>query len=350
MNTAQQKQKNSPLEYEDDLSDENSDVYMPETISAKAHFIWLGKASLPEHARYNIIDFKRKNPAYEVNLWTDNPVKIEKEISASGLSLKGFKEKITIRNILSAYENLNEVLTNPFSMPREVLLESAINRELNGAYKNIPAASDLLRYAIVDGLYMDVDTHTKGPVPAISAREGVLFHSSAAGALANSIIASEQDSVNMNTILNKALSAYDKKARAPAFSSKKTDLMKTIDEIGLKRIKGESPAELDKKYNELSAGNITSVMYGAKRNNSTLRMKVTSGVSGPDLIADFILNEIASVDTKMQDYLFTHNDLFGQRGEFDIKTGAYRHLPWLNGAGHWARFQNEYRRGRRDSY
>lgn len=122
-------------------------VSFAKVIPKKLHFIWIG-GRLSENNFANIKSFAAANPDYELNIWTDKPQNI---IIAETLSDSG-TFKYNLRNIYQ----LQKI------MP--VNISSYLLREIHGTYKNLPAASDILRiFALSEGgIYFDVDVRTGG--------------------------------------------------------------------------------------------------------------------------------------------------------------------------------------------
>ena len=336
--------RNNPVRYSD-----NNGL---DSIDNIAHFIWIGGSDISRETTGNIIDFKRKNPDFTVNLWTDNSKKTESDIVSQGLSLSGFKKNVAIRSISTLYENDNEVIGSSLTMPRMSILKSAVSREVNGSYNNLAAASDLLRYAILaqeGGIYLDVDVHTEERMDAYTEmNEGILIYQGDDGGVSNAVMASEADGANINTILNYALSPYDRNGKMPTFQENQESPMTTYFRLYGVRSTNKKDDEYLTRSTQIAGGNATSAMYGAKRFYPQARRHLTLSVTGPRMLVNYLSASEAD-GTAREDLLFPDPNFFGQRGALNRTTQVHEHNPNLNDGGHWTGLRRDYRGGRRSS-
>lgn len=335
--------RNNPVRYSD-----NNGL---DSIDNVAHFIWIGGSDISRETSGNIIDFKRKNPDFKVNLWTDNLKKIENNIVSQGLSLSGFKKNVAIRSISTLYENDSEIIGSSLTMSRMSVLKSAVSREVNGSYNNLAAASDLLRYAILaqeGGIYLDVDVHTKGRMDTYTEmNEGILIYQGDDQGVSNAVMASEADGANINTILNYALSPYDRNGKMPTFQENQESPMATYFRLYGLRSTLRNDNYLSRST-QIGSGNATSAMYGAKRFYPQARRNLTLSVTGPRMLVNFLSASEAD-GTAREDLLFPEPGFFGQRGALNRTTQVHEHNPDLNDGGHWTGLLRAYRGGRRNS-
>ncbi|WP_198404895.1 hypothetical protein [Burkholderia ambifaria] len=117
---------------------------MAMTMSKNAHFAWDGPP-ITQMALYNILNFQRLNPDYRVTIWTSRPLSIFStldkmmidklpEASYRYAAFNLFK-KINIEDPDILFDKL------PFR------LRAIHAREKSGPYKNMAAASDIVRLA-----------------------------------------------------------------------------------------------------------------------------------------------------------------------------------------------------------
>lgn len=152
-------------------------------IPNKIHFIWLG-SFLPQKYLFSIVELlpvaQRSN--FEINLWVDKESNFRKAIDKAYLMELILPHKwqianLQIKNICELAEKMQEdsfYLTkianetdngpkSPFFIKNEDLFDNfwqCVRREMIGL-RNLAAASDLLRYAILHqegGYYFDTDT------------------------------------------------------------------------------------------------------------------------------------------------------------------------------------------------
>ncbi len=149
-------------------------------LPAIAHFFWGGKDIHPVYLS-NVLIFKMHNPDYLMNVWTDRPSHILNTLSAmeSGddsahrALARRYGQELQINKPDGLFQDLTKIF------PGASKVESMFHRELNGSYRNLAAASDILRMAatyVYGGLYMDVDVAVRSAVHSLEAPKGFLAH------------------------------------------------------------------------------------------------------------------------------------------------------------------------------
>jgi insecticidal toxin complex protein TccC len=157
--------KNNPIN--------NRDSKGLNSIPKIAHYAWEGD-ELSRVFLFNILNFKRLNPEYEVTLWTSRPMTFFKplEQALSGdipyYRYLAFKHgrKIKIKDPRKLYKDQNSTLY------------SLYERERSGVYQNLAAASDITRIAVINalgGLYMDVDVSVSRKIKNIDGGRDEFF-------------------------------------------------------------------------------------------------------------------------------------------------------------------------------
>ncbi|KTD38454.1 putative teichoic acid biosynthesis protein [Legionella moravica] len=171
---------------------------MPEKIiPKKLHAIWLG-GTLRDVGEKNLIDWKKQNPDYTLNLWVDSRTYLTSELQESykNLILRAKTNGIVINDInpdIKEQQRLQYV-----NYPREIYENMASSKyyedELFIQQPNYAAASDILRAEILyhqGGIYFDAEDVFPGePLGNLSCRHGILIHKTTNG-LNNDLIASE---------------------------------------------------------------------------------------------------------------------------------------------------------------
>ncbi|WP_256345242.1 RHS repeat-associated core domain-containing protein [Pseudomonas sp. PD9R] len=126
-----------------------------------AHYYWGGGNINPAFLS-NILTFKKYNPEYQMNVWTDKTAHILNTLSTMETSddpayrtlARQYGRDLHINESSKVFEGLAKIA------PQVSRVESLFLRESNGPYRNIAAASDIFRIAalyVYGGLYMDVD-------------------------------------------------------------------------------------------------------------------------------------------------------------------------------------------------
>ena len=117
----------------------------------KLHFIWVG-TPIPEKYVKNIKKWRKKNPDYEVYLWTDSG-----SVTPSLVAKAQENAASTGVKIMDLQGNMKQFLTDP-----NVTNGRLYNDEVSGNHANYAAASDILRLEILShpdfgGVYIDTD-------------------------------------------------------------------------------------------------------------------------------------------------------------------------------------------------
>jgi len=168
---AQQVRKKTNRKSDEQLHDEEAEWqrHIPslgKSIPRYAHFVWEGQEIRQEYL-YNILRFQMLNPSYQVIVWTSRPMSVfttldrmasDTEESSYRYAAFNFSRKINVESPERLFENL------PYRL-------GAIHaRESRGPYKNLAAASDIVRLAAIylyGGIYLDVDVSVNAPLPHI---------------------------------------------------------------------------------------------------------------------------------------------------------------------------------------
>ena len=140
-------------------------------IPNKLHAVWLGKM-LDKEGRKNIIDWKKKNMAYKVNLWIDSST-YNKEDRPAFISLLNWAEenRISICDINPKPKSkiARACYVNRADIYEKMIFREYYDDEITGQYPNYAAASDMLRACILyidGGIYFDArDVNPQKPLP-----------------------------------------------------------------------------------------------------------------------------------------------------------------------------------------
>ncbi|BEM85462.1 toxin TccC3 (plasmid) [Serratia marcescens] len=238
-------------------------------IPQLAHYIWLGGNSISNDSISNIIEFKKNNPEYDVNLWVENADKMKSSLVDREYSSSLFK-----------FINIKKIEQYSHSV------ESAIARESSdSAFKNYAAASDILRLAVLHrhgGLYMDVDVVIDGRIGEMkpervsqNIKSSVLVFrvpTERGLSYANAMIASERNSVEIGKMLNYAIAPYNG----------------GIYEMGYARTSGRSGIHQLAQSIKSLGGSMNDIMWEYKRVNREIRFDSTIQITGPGVMASFI--------------------------------------------------------------
>lgn len=161
--------------------------YLSNSIPKIAHYAWEG-GEIPQLNLYNIFNFKRLNPDYDVIFWTSRPMTF----------FKAFDKALDSKTPAYRYMAFNHGQTISVRNPVDIYAQidpktrAFYEREKSGAYSNFAAASDLTRIAVMDtigGLYMDSDVSTAHPIQRIEGDKEFFMYRSSRG-YCNSVIAS----------------------------------------------------------------------------------------------------------------------------------------------------------------
>ncbi|MGF6199745.1 RHS repeat-associated core domain-containing protein [Pseudomonas laurylsulfatiphila] len=183
-------------------------------VPAIAHFFWGGKDINPVYLS-NVLTFKMHNPGYQMNVWTDRPSHILNTLSAmeSGddpahrALARRYGGDLRINEPGEVFEGLAEIF------PDAHKVEALFHRELNGPYRNLPAASDILRMAatyVHGGLYMDVDVAVRSAIQPLLAPKGFLAYATPRSVANSTIAALPQSSVGLE-FLEEMIASYKRR-------------------------------------------------------------------------------------------------------------------------------------------
>jgi TcdA/TcdB catalytic glycosyltransferase domain len=176
-------------------------------VPKEVHGVWLG-GNIKDAGKKNIVDWaKRNGQLYNINLWVDSS-------TFTKVQLTEFKEEILpwaeLNNIIihdvnhapsTELSNRLPHFVNDSTILREIMdneMRSYYQDELIGAYKNLAAASDILRLYILKqygGVYIDVeDIHPNEPLPQLVLSHGFQYHQPIEGSASNDIMISTKNS------------------------------------------------------------------------------------------------------------------------------------------------------------
>ncbi|PXX73314.1 Mannosyltransferase OCH1 and related enzymes [Pseudomonas sp. LAMO17WK12:I10] len=185
-----------------------------EPVPMEAHYVWEG-GNIPKSALRNILYFKETNPDYTVNIWTSRPMAIEstwnalmdnesdaigRHLATRALIMKG----IRIRSSSDLLSDFSKVY------PNSNKVESIVEREKNGPYKNYASASDIIRLVILytyGGLYMDADVAVGENIGPLSTKTGIAIHQMHE-MTSNGVMASTRQSRPVGNLLDGIVDSY----------------------------------------------------------------------------------------------------------------------------------------------
>jgi len=222
-----------------------------------AHFFWAGR-NIDAHHLGNILIFKSFNPSYQIKVWTDKPSHIFNTLSVmeSGddpIDRRLAKQHGQHLEVNDQHEMFKDLAT---TFPDAHKVQSIFQRESNGPYRNLAAASDIFRMAAVHlygGLYMDVDVATRGEIDSICAPEGFVAHVYDDSLVGNFVLAATPGSLHSSRFLKEMIDRY-----------------MLEEEVG----------------------------WAAKRAKEKSRERLTSDWTGPGLIMSAVVNPTLSVDVQ----------------------------------------------------
>lgn len=201
----------------------NSAASSPEQfyiIPNKLHCIWLGDI-LTEKGKANLLDWRKKNPDYEINLWIHSMTYFKFSI------LKRIELNKMIKFLLENNINIIDINPKPNSnfnsnwrysvqvLPdfvKDMPTYKYFLDELNPAHVNYAAASDILRFyvlATIGGIYADIEDVTPGEHPLGELRTP-LGHLMPKDHYNNDFIASIPNGEGIKRINTKILRHYEK--------------------------------------------------------------------------------------------------------------------------------------------
>ncbi|NEG59748.1 glycosyltransferase family 32 protein [Pantoea agglomerans] len=283
------------------------------SIPKEMHYIWLGEKEIPYIAMHNIISASKKNPEYNITLWSDNPEKIKNKILNTGYS-KAIFSRINIKQ-----PNLSTKVA------------AAINRECTGNnFKNYAAASDIMRLAVLKdygGIYMDVDVAMRTPLGEIKAQrqsstgeiDCLIFQEKTERGVrfSNAVIAAPKHSKGIEKMLNAAVAPYEG----------------VVPEMGCGKTAGRG--ELTKLMNDYSREGLTidDLMWEGKRSVPLLRHLVTVSATGPGVVASY-LDASGLSKNLVRNKLIDGTENFGQiNAEKKSPLGEWK--QGMNADGKW---------------
>jgi len=278
-----------------------------------AHYIWLGNKELPTNSVTNMVFFKKHNPEYQVNLWSDNPDRLKNNLLERGYSQ-------ALLNVI----NIQKVPQFDYQY------QAAINREsTNTAYANYAAASDMVRLGVLyhsGGLYMDVDVAVKQNIgeinPAIKMRgmcRDLLFHYAlepddpGSFSLSNAVIAANPRALSSRSMMRYIRHLY---------TNNEVETFATSGPV--------APVDNLNEIKKQSYSNVSweSIMWGAKRSKADDRLNITVRGTGPGMFSSWLRASVSTFLLRKSKYI-KESDLFGHRTEI---TPTQRGMPrWAYG-------------------
>ncbi|MBD9589397.1 RHS repeat protein [Pseudomonas sp. PDM03] len=162
-------------------------------VPTTAHFFWGGGNINPVFLS-NVLTFKMHNPEYQMNVWVDKPSHILNTLSAMEdgddpihrALARRYGRELSLKQPGELFQDLAKIFTETNKV------EELFRRELEGPYRNLAAASDILRLTVTyvhGGLYMDVDVAVLSDTKPLQAPKGFLAYVTARQWVTNSTIA-----------------------------------------------------------------------------------------------------------------------------------------------------------------
>ncbi|WP_419420468.1 TcdA/TcdB catalytic glycosyltransferase domain-containing protein [Legionella sp. D16C41] len=184
------------------------------------HAVWLGKPPSSDVLN-NVRDWKVKNPTFDARLWIDSSTYTEDErLNDLPKLLKWAKEnKVIICDISLPKEASKDNLVGEQELYLAMPGKQFFDDEISGEYRNLAAASDILRAEILykyGGIYIDAkDMFPNAPIPQdFKLKFGFAFHDCGQNRLNNDLIASIPKGTIIGeyrqTILNNYKNLYQK--------------------------------------------------------------------------------------------------------------------------------------------
>jgi hypothetical protein len=134
---------------------ESEESEVKNTFPKKIHIIWIGGSIPEEYLKFiNQVSIIGLKSDFKVNVWVNKDSNITKTAEKSAISIK----HIGLRNIS---EVMNNNLKDKIGEEYNKDFNKYLQLEMSGSMKNLAAAADLLRYAILikeGGMYLDADT------------------------------------------------------------------------------------------------------------------------------------------------------------------------------------------------
>ncbi|MGQ3888738.1 TcdA/TcdB catalytic glycosyltransferase domain-containing protein [Legionella sp. CNM-1927-20] len=160
------------------------------------HAVWLGKPPSADVLN-NVRDWKITNSTFDVKLWIDSSTYTEEEkLKELPKLLEWAKEnKVIICDISLPKEASKDNIVGEQELYSEMPGKQFFEDELSGEYRNLAAASDILRAEILykqGGIYIDAkDMLPNAPIPQnFNLKFGFAFHDCGQNRLNNDLIAS----------------------------------------------------------------------------------------------------------------------------------------------------------------
>lgn len=166
-------------------------------IPNKIHAVWLGNV-LNEMGRINLAHWKEKNKDHQVYLWIDSSLfssEHKKEDNYQTLINWAKKNNIILADLALDAKKSDEVVQGKSDFLNRMLSQEYYLDEINGRYKNLAAASDILRAEILyqmGGIYIDVKDIFPGEekLDQLEAKFGFLHHMLEDSSVNNDLLAS----------------------------------------------------------------------------------------------------------------------------------------------------------------
>ncbi|PXX51581.1 Mannosyltransferase OCH1 and related enzymes [Pseudomonas sp. LAMO17WK12:I10] len=292
----------------------------PTPIPKIAHFAWEG-GELPQLFLYNVLNFKRLNPEYDVFFWTSRPMSFFKALDRAMESTtpdRGMVSMTPAYRYMAFHQGKKINVENPAEAYAQVSPEirGFYEREKSGPYSNFAAASDITRLVlmhVMGGLYMDVDVSTVQPIQQIG-RGNKLFMYRSGERYGNAVLASAPKTNATQRVLEFLMSTY---MNSPALWDSKR-------------------SELESRFSlTLSTTGPQAIYY----NSEGMREDLTDPVFGQRR-GDLQLLQVAMGDWKKVNGARVRYEFSGKQL---LDLG---HVPGLNADGDWA---NGFKKGRRSS-
>lgn len=167
------------------------------SIPKHIHAIWLGSV-LGQDGRDNLVNWKRINSDYEVKLWVDSALYGETEKREyEELKVWAKENNIVICDINPCIKETKDELAAVrirYDIYENMLSKEFFDDEINGRYKNLAAASDILRVEILSqegGIYIDAkDVFPGKGIGQLDTRYGFCCHIKGSKYINNDILAS----------------------------------------------------------------------------------------------------------------------------------------------------------------
>ncbi|RQU48245.1 glycosyltransferase [Burkholderia cenocepacia] len=198
---------------------EKSGAHSSAYIPLRAHCSWEG-AAIPDRYFFNILRFQMLNPKYRVTIWTTRPMSVFATLE------RMLGERDSVYRYAAFHYGNQIAVSNPETLFAQLSprLWAFFLREKSGVYRNLPAASDIIRLAAIyqkGGLWLDCDVSVNKMLPVLDAGSGFMSHQRGRG-FANGVLAGVKGAAEIRTLLNSVEEYYinqpsvwgDKRAKA----------------------------------------------------------------------------------------------------------------------------------------